>query len=100
MPPEPPNLRFLRLLVATLTAVMICGVVVIVALLVIRFSTDSARASGPGLPEQITLPAGTRAVAITAAGDWYAVVTQNNEILIFDQSTGALRQTLTINTDQ
>ena len=88
------------MLVTTLTAVMICGVVVIVALLVIRFSSDSARASGPGLPDQITLPDGARAVAITAAGDWYAVATRNNEILIFDQSTGALRQTLTINADQ
>ena len=88
------------MLVTTLTAVMICGVVVIVALLVIRFSPQSARAPGPGLPDQITLPAGAQAVAITAAGDWYAVVTESNEILIFDQATGALRQTVKIDTDQ
>ncbi len=90
--PEPPNLRFLRILVTTLTAVMICGLLVIVGLLVIRFSSER----GPQLPEQVTLPSGVSALAITAARDWYAVVTDDNRVLVFDQATGELRQTLTI----
>ena len=90
--PEPANLRFLRILVTTLTAVMICGLLVIVGLLVIRFSSER----GPSLPEQVSLPAGTTALAITAAQDWYAVVTDDNRILVFSQQTGELRQTLEI----
>lgn len=92
--PEPSNLRFLRILVTTLTAVMICGLVVIVGLLVIRFSSTP----GPALPESIALPDGVQAVAITAAQDWYAVVTDDNRILVFSRTTGALRQTVQIDT--
>jgi len=88
---EPGNLRFLRLLVTVLTAVMIGGLLVIVGLLVIRFSSTA-----PALPDSIALPDGTRAEAFTVSGDWYAVVTTDNRILIFDRSTGALRQTIRI----
>jgi len=89
--PEPPNLRFLRRLVTVLTAVMIGGLVVITTLLVIRFSQ-----SGPTLPDQITLPDGTTAQAFTQGSGWYAVVTTDNRILVFDQLSGALRQTIQI----
>ncbi|MEX0283068.1 MAG: DUF6476 family protein [Paracoccaceae bacterium] len=90
--PEPANLRFLRILVTTLTAVMICGLLVIVTLLVMRFSSDPV----PQLPERVELPEGTRALAITAARDWYAIVTDDDRILIYDQASGALRQTLIV----
>lgn len=93
-PPEPANLRLLRILVTTLTAVMICGFLVIVGLLVIRFSSDHPSA----LPETVTLPAGVQAKAITAADDWYAVVTDDDRILIFDRASGTLRQTVRIET--
>lgn len=77
-----------------LTAVMILGVVAIVALLVIRL-----QAPGPAalpLPETIVLPEGAAARAFTQGSDWYAVVTDRDEILVFDRATGALRQRVAI----
>lgn len=71
--------------------VMICGLLVIVALFVIRFSS-----TGPTLPDSITLPDGAKAETFTIGGDWYAVVTGDDKILIFDRNTGKLRQTVTI----
>jgi hypothetical protein len=90
-PVEPANLRFLRRLVTTLTATMIVGLLVIIALLVIRFSSR-----GVALPDQITLPAGVSASAFTKGDGWYAVVSDANQILIFDQTSGKLRQTIDI----
>jgi len=69
--------------------VMIGGLLVIVALFVIRFSS-----SPPILPDSITLPNGTRAKAVTIGETWYGVVTSDDTILIFDRATGALRQTI------
>ncbi|MBE9636538.1 DUF6476 family protein [Salipiger mangrovisoli] len=92
--PEPANLRFLRRLVTVLTAVMIAGLVAIVSLIVIRF-TAATRAPVP-LPSEITLPAGATASAFTQGGDWYAVVTTDNRILIYDRKTQQLRQTIAI----
>ena len=88
---EPANLRFLRRMVTVLTTVMILGVVVVIGLLVTRLTRDT-----PILPAQITLPDGASAVAFTQAADWYAVVTDANEILVFDRVSGALRQTVVI----
>jgi hypothetical protein len=81
-------------LVTILTAVMILGVVAIVALLVIRLQPP-APASLP-MPETIVLPEGATARAVTQGTDWYAVVTDADEILIFDRATGALRQRVAI----
>ncbi|WP_299688570.1 DUF6476 family protein [uncultured Tateyamaria sp.] len=92
-PPEPANLRFLRRLVTVLTAIMICGVVTVVGLLVIRLNADPARLP---LPDRITLPDGVVATAFTVGPDWYAIVTQDDQILIYDQVTGTLRQTIMI----
>ncbi|MWB77758.1 hypothetical protein GLS40_06960 [Pseudooceanicola sp. 216_PA32_1] len=90
-PEEPANLRFLRRLVTGLTAVMMAGVLLIIVLIVIRF-----RDAGPVLPDSIDLPDGAQAVAVTAAEGWYAVVTDDNRILIFDRVTGQLRQTVVV----
>ena len=90
--PEPPNLRFLRRLVTVLTAVMIGGLLVIVGLLVIRFSRPPAP-----LPDGITLPAGVTAEAFTLTPGWYAVVTDDGaRILIFNRASGALMQTVAV----
>ncbi|WP_109467452.1 DUF6476 family protein [Albibacillus kandeliae] len=90
--PLPANLRFLRVLVTVLTAVMICGLLVIVALFVIRFTQTA-----PVVPETITLPDGVRAEAFTMTPGWYAVVTEGgSRLLIFDRATGRLRQTVEI----
>ena len=94
---EPANLKFLRRLVTTLTATMIIGLVVLIGLIVIRLQTPAAAPVPPlALPESITLPEGQSATAFTRGTDWYAVVTADDTILIFDAETGALRQTVAI----
>jgi hypothetical protein len=90
-PSEPPNIKFLRRLVTGLTATMIFGLLVVIGLLVIRFSSTA-----PVLPDVIALPAGAKAQAFTQGRNWYAVVTQDNQILIFDRMTGDLRQTVDV----
>ncbi|MEP4247452.1 DUF6476 family protein [Tateyamaria sp.] len=92
-PLEPTNLRFLRRLVTVLTIIMIVGVVTVVSLLVIRLNAAPAPLA---LPEQVTLPDGATVSAFTVGSDWFAVVTENDEILIFDQVTGTLRQTIVL----
>lgn len=88
------SLRFLRRLVTGLTAVMIAGMVILIALFVTRFpSNDTA------LPDAITLPDGTTATAFTVGSGWYAVVTGDDRILIYDRNTGDLRQTVRIKTE-
>ncbi len=83
------NLRFLRLLVTALTATMIIGLLTIVLLFVIRFSADTTLVQ---VPDEIVLPDGVRATAFTRGRNWYAVVTDTDEILIYDGATNALRQ--------
>ena len=90
-PVEPANLKFLRLLVTTLTAIMIVGVLVVIALLVTRL-----RDTGPSLPAEITLPDGARATAFTQGQGWYAVVTEDNRLLVFNRTSGALVQEVVI----
>jgi len=70
---------------------MIAGVLVVIGLLVTRLNRDT-----PVLPDQITLPEGKTARAFTQGPDWYAIVTSEDEILIYDRLTGGLRQTLQI----
>lgn len=77
-----------------LTLTMIVGVIVVVAVIVTRMPT-ALRQSAP-LPDEITLPAGKTARAVTQGGDWYAIVTTDDHILIFDRATGTLRQDVTI----
>lgn len=90
---EPVNLRFLRVLVTVLTGTMIAGLLVIIGLLVIRFIAEPDVLA---LPEALTLPDGTTATAFTQAPGWFAIVTKDNQILIYDRNTGLLRQTLQV----
>ena len=73
--------------------VMIGGVITIVGLLVTRMSPQALP-----LPETITLPDGAKAQAVTAGDGWYAVVTTDSRILIFDRLTGTLRQDIAVKT--
>ena len=94
---EPANLRFLRILVTILTASMIAGLVTIIVLIVIRVPTVIRTVEDPvPLPEAITLPDGTVATSFTQGDDWFAVVTKDNEILIFNRDDATLRQQITI----
>ena len=72
------------------TVTMIGGVLIIIALLVIRLNDDAV-----SLPASVTLPNGTKPVAFTQTKDWYAVVTEDNRILIFDLN-GELSQTMRV----
>ena len=90
-PVDAKTLKFLRLLVTTLTATMIIGLLVIIALFVIKFSENRVR-----LPDEITLPAGVKATAFTQTKDWYAMVTEDGRILIFSPPTGALVQEIKV----
>ena len=91
-PVDAGTVKYLRILVTVLTATMILGFIVIVVLFVIRFSD----AFGPELPDVITLPDGTTPTAFTKGADWYAVVTSDDQILIFDLDSGELRQTIEV----
>jgi len=70
---------------------MIVGVLVVIALLVTRL-----RDTGPSLPAEITLPDGARATAFTQGQRWYAVVTEDNRLLVFNRTSGALVQEVAI----
>ncbi|SMO33055.1 hypothetical protein SAMN06265221_10172 [Paracoccus laeviglucosivorans] len=80
-------LRWLRLLVTSLAAVMGLGVIAITVLLWMRLS----EAPLPQLPEHIALPDGAKPAALTFARDWIVVVTEGGEVLLYDHQ-GRLRQ--------
>ena len=71
-----------------LTVVMMAGLLVLIVIFVNRFSNP-----GPSLPEDISLPAGAKAV--TFGTGWYAVVTEADHILVFTED-GRLIQTIPI----
>ncbi len=70
---------------------MIVGCLVVIVVLVIRLADRS-----PALPQVIELPDGAAAVALTQGPGWYAVVTDDDRILIYDRMTGTLRQTVRV----
>ena len=70
---------------------MIGGVITIVGLLVTRMP-DGA---GPALPENLTLPGGAVAEAVTVAKDMVLVVTQDGRVLVFGRD-GQFRQEIAL----
>ncbi len=91
---EVKSLRLLRILVTVLLAVMIGGFLFLIVLFALRLSGPDTQALD--LPEVIRLAPGQQAVAFTQGSDWIAVVTAEDEIVIYDRATGALRQTVRI----
>lgn len=89
----PPDLKLLRMLVTLLMVTMIGGFLVIVALFVIRMPGQEETLP---LPSALTLPEGVEAEAVTRGRDWVAIVTRDDRILIYDATSGALRQTVEI----
>ncbi len=83
------NLRFLRVLVTVLTVTMIGGLIAVFSVIVIRFPSAGSMV----LPDAVQLPDGVAADAVTFGPDWIAVVS-GNEILVFDRTSGDLRQTV------
>ena len=72
-----------------LTVVMICGMISVVTLLVLRFPKPITA------PEELALPDGATPQAITQGENFWAVVTEDNRILIFGRD-GILRQDIAI----
>lgn len=85
-------LRYLKILVTTLTLTMIVGLIVLIGLVVMRLSQDSAAP----LPDHMTLPPGITATAFTRGPDWLAVVTDDGRILIYAPDGVTIRQEITI----
>mgnify|MGYP006915992912 FL=1 len=90
---EAKHLRLLRILVTVLTVTMILGFLTIVVLFVIRLGPGAAPLA---LPDAITLSEGVRATAFTQGTHWYAVVTDGDEILIFDRADNSLRKRIAL----
>jgi len=90
---EPGNLRLLRRLVTALMVVMIVGFLTLIAMLVMRLASSAPELP---LPSSITLPDGSKAETFTQGPDWFAVVTTDSRILIYDRVTGELRQVMEI----
>ncbi|NOX40026.1 MAG: hypothetical protein GXP05_05800 [Alphaproteobacteria bacterium] len=85
------------MLVTVLTASMILGLLTIVVLIVIRVPNVISTSVDPvPLPASITLPDGSEADSFTQGSDWYAVVTKEGVILIFNRDDGSLRQSIKI----
>lgn len=87
------GLKWLRRLVITLLLVMIAGFITLIGLFVMRFS---ALSQDSVLPAEIALPSGAEPLAFTQGSDWYAVVTKEDLILIYNRSDGTLRQSIQI----
>lgn len=89
---EARNIVLLRRLVTALAGVMALGMVVIVALMVSRLLQEPVLP----LPETLKLPEGETASAITVTRDFYLVVTETGEVLVYDRETVALKQRLAL----
>ncbi len=94
-PPRDGALTVLKWLVIGLTATMLAGLVILVTL----FATRFPRVAAP-LPDRIALPEGVTATAFTRGPTWFAVVTEEDEILIYDAAGDTLRQRIEIVTDR
>ncbi len=86
-----PQIVYIKRLVTALSTVLIAGFLVLIVTLVIRLNADPLP-----LPDRVNLPDGVTAVAFTQGTDWFAVVTSDDRILIYDRTSGALRQTVEI----
>ncbi|WBU64471.1 DUF6476 family protein [Paracoccus aerodenitrificans] len=86
-----PHLLFLKLMVGGLSVAMVLGLAVIVVILWIRLSEPPL----PELPASVELPANTSAEAVTFAGNRLIVLTDRDEVLIYD-ADGSLQQTITL----
>ena len=86
----PRNLRFLQRLVTLLTVSMIVGILTIAALLAFKLHSENI-----DFPHTVTLPDGTKPIAFTQTKDWYSVITNTNEILIY-KNDGTLIQTIIV----
>lgn len=90
----PPHLTYLKRLVTALAVVMIAGFVVLIVTLVIRLNAPSV-----AIPDEISLPNGQTAAAVTFGDGWYAVVTEDQHLYVYHETTGALLHEAQITTE-
>ena len=57
---------------------MIVGILSIAALLAFKLSSENIN-----FPQTLTLPDGTKPIAFTQTKDWYSIITDADEVLIF-----------------
>ena len=86
----PRNLRFLQRLVTLLTVSMIVGILTIAALLAFKLRSENIN-----FPQTLTLPDGTKPIAFTQTKDWYSVITDEDQILIY-KNDGTLIQSIIV----
>ena len=86
----PRNLRFLQRLVTLLTVSMIAGILIIAALLAFKLRSESIN-----FPQTLILPDGTKPIAFTQTKDWYSVITEADQILIY-KNDGTLIRSITV----
>ena len=86
----PQNLRFLQRLVTLLTVSMIAGILIIAALLAFKLRSENIN-----FPQTLTLPDGTKPIAFTQTKDWYSIITEANEILVY-KNDGTLIRSITV----
>ena len=91
-PVLPPSLRFLKSLVTVMMVVMILGVITIVGLLVTRLPQPTPQFE---LPEVLALLMGVTPLAITQGPDFWAVVSEDRRIFIFD-GEGTLQREIAV----
>ena len=86
----PRNLRFLQRLVTLLTVSMIVGILTIAALRAFKLRSENIN-----FPQTLTLPDGTKPIAFTQTKDWYSIISETNEILIY-KNDGTLIKSITV----
>ena len=86
----PRNLRFLQRLVTLLTVSMILGILTIAALLAFKLRSENIN-----FPQTLTLPDGTKPIAFTQTKDWYSIISETNEFLIY-KNDGTLIQSIIV----
>ena len=92
---EPKNLKLLRILVTVLTITMIVGIITLVFLIVIKVQSLNNFVS-IDIPKEIILPKITIIRSFTAGTNRHAIVTESDEILIYDSLTNKLLRAIQI----
>jgi len=69
---------------------MILGILTIATLLAFKLRSENIN-----FPQTLTLPNGTKPIAFTQTKDWYSIITETNEILIY-KNDGTLIRSITV----
>lgn len=85
--------RYLKWLVTALSVTMIAGFIVLVTVVVMRFNQGTAPAPWP---DEIALPDGVTALAVTRGPDFLLVVSADGRVFVFSPDGQVLRQEIAI----